>query len=581
MFFPTLQPGQARTFLLKQHHPFVDAFDLRAGMAVPLRAGDRVLGVIMAGRTSTTDPYIADDLAFLHQLADGAALALRNAGLHQDLRHREEHHRLLTDTLPALIMIARPDGNGVSFNLPYLEYTGLDTEQAREQGYAAVIHPTDRQEWVDMWQQALAAGEAAQGEVRLRRHDGVYRWHLTKGTPVRGRDGVIERWMTVCIDIDDRKAAERERQHLEQALRASEAHYRSLVESAPALILTTRLNGSMEYCSDSYLEYTGLTFEDALDYDNHSPMHLDDLPRAKDNWARALKTGTPLQHEVRLRRYDGVYRWFLVNFAPVRSDAETIIRWIGVILDIEDRKLIEQEREHLTHELERANAAKDEFLGLVSHELRTPITTIFGNAQVLRRRGARIDEEGRAQALADIEWEADRLQRIIENMLILARVDSRQPAEAEPISIVRTVRAFVAEHKARNPAREVTVEVEGDVPFATGQHTYVELVMRNLVSNAEKYARESSPIGVRISRYEDEVRVTVADECGGIAEDDIEHLFTPFFRSPRTAHRAAGAGIGLAVCQRLVAAMDGRIWAESDGHTGCEITFSLPVEPGS
>jgi PAS domain S-box-containing protein len=578
VFLPNLTTDQARTILKAEYHPFLDRFGMRGTIVVPMRHRDRTLGVITAIRTTTAEPYTADDLRFLRQLADGAALAVHNARLHEELRQSEEHHRLLAEAVPALIVVAHADGSIELSNQRHLEYTGKTHEELRDFFSNRVIHPDDEPQAMAIWGSAIAAGEPVQHEMRLRRHDGVYRWHLVQAMPMRRRGGEIERWTTVSIDIEDRKAAERERQRFETALLTSESHYRSLVEAAPAIIVTNRPDGTMEYCSHSYLEYTGFSLQEALDYESHSAMHPTDQPRAMKDWAHSLATNERLLHEVRLRRHDGVYRWFLVNSAPVRDAGGNVTRWIGVSVDIEDRKTMEQERERWMRELERANAAKDEFLGLVSHELRTPITTIYGNAQVLRRSGERIDATERTEALFDIESEADRLQRIIENMLILARVDSGQPAEAEPVPIVRTIEAVAGDHTARFPSREIIIEADEVLPLAAGQSTYVELIVRNLLSNAEKYGAAGSPIMVRAQNAHDAVHVSVADECGGIAPLDIEQLFMPFFRSQRTAGSAPGAGIGLAVCQRLVEAMDGRIWATSDGERGCEITFSLPLD---
>lgn len=210
-------------------------------------------------------------------------------------------------------------------------------------------------------------------------------------------------------------------------------------------------------------------------------------------------------------------------------------------------------------ELRKAVAVKDEFLGLLSHELKTPITTIRGNAEVLRRSNGRITPDDREVALRDIEHDADRLHRMIDNLLVLARMEASQKIEREPELVRHIVEAVLAEHRKRFPRRQVELTVSAPVTPVLLHRPYFEQVLRNLLSNAEKYGSPDEPIEVRIERRHQRIIVTVLDRGPGIAPDEAKQIFTPFYRSPRTAHRTAGVGIGLVVCQRLVEAQGGTI----------------------
>ncbi len=219
--------------------------------------------------------------------------------------------------------------------------------------------------------------------------------------------------------------------------------------------------------------------------------------------------------------------------------AAGIAGWAAVAVD--NARLF-QASERNAEELKKANAAKDEFLGLVSHELKTPITTIFGNAEVLRRRFDRLDEESRMSALHDISNEAERLHRIIDNLLVLARLERGQAINAEPLLIRRLIDPIVAEHQRRFPHRTIHVEAPRDVLPISGEPVYVEQVVRNLLSNAEKYSPPNKPIEVRIRRVRNSIEVSVLDRGRGFALEESELLFTPFYRSPRTADHAGGVG---------------------------------------
>jgi PAS domain S-box-containing protein len=237
------------------------------------------------------------------------------------------------------------------------------------------------------------------------------------------------------------------------------------------------------------------------------------------------------------------------------------------------------ELERVTVDLRSANAAKDEFLGLVSHELKTPLTVIHGNAEVLNRGWDRLPADAREQSLHDLLEEGERLGRIIENLLLLARAEQGRVDDREPLLVVRVVEQVVARHLRRFPDRTITISqdtVPRPVLFPPG---YLDLVIDNLLTNAEKYSPADAAIDVEIERTVDEVRVRVLDGGSGIDPEDADRLFEPFFRSKSTAGRASGMGIGLAVCKRLVESEGGRVWARPRASVGSEFGFAVPIMP--
>jgi K+-sensing histidine kinase KdpD len=247
-------------------------------------------------------------------------------------------------------------------------------------------------------------------------------------------------------------------------------------------------------------------------------------------------------------------------------------------LAIENARLYSQLQE-LFEEVQAASAVKDEFLGLVSHELRTPITSIYGNARVLIQYGDTLDVDDRREAIGDIERESDRLRRIIENLLLLARFDRTHVLETEPVRLERLVNDVADRFRRNHPARPVLVSLEDGVPLADAQPTYLELVLNNLITNADKYSPPQEPIEIDIRRSDDGIEVRVLD-CGvGVLPAELTELFSPFYRSNRTRELASGMGIGLAVCKRIIEAQGSRIWAVPRPEGGSEFGFSLRMQP--
>ncbi len=225
----------------------------------------------------------------------------------------------------------------------------------------------------------------------------------------------------------------------------------------------------------------------------------------------------------------------------------------------------------------QGQALREAFLGLLSHELRTPVTTIYGGSSVLTRAGARIAPETQTDILEDIAGEADRLYRLVEDLMVLARFDEGIDLGAEPILLQHLVPEVAEQEGARWPALRISCEIEPDMPMVRGDETSITQVLRNLLSNAAKYSDAGSTIRVVVESVPEGAAIRVLDEGPGVDPAEVGHLFDPFYRSPSTAKLAGGAGIGLYVSRRLVDAMGGRIQAAPRPGRGSEFSVVLPL----
>jgi signal transduction histidine kinase len=226
----------------------------------------------------------------------------------------------------------------------------------------------------------------------------------------------------------------------------------------------------------------------------------------------------------------------------------------------------------------RASELRDAFIGVISHELRTPITTIYGLSKMLRQRLDSLSPDVRNQAIEDVEAEADRLYRLVEDLLVLSRAErGRVEISSDPIVIAHVLRRAVDAEAARWPSREFALNVDGPLALVLGEETYIEQILRNLLTNAAKYSQGGTAVGVRATTEDGEVVVRVLDEGIGIPDAEPDELFELFYRAPNASRQAAGAGIGLFVCRQLIEAMGGRIWARNRDGGGAEVGFALPV----
>ena len=160
-----------------------------------------------------------------------------------------------------------------------------------------------------------------------------------------------------------------ERKRLEEALRKSEQEFRSLAEAVPQIVWATRPDGWNIYFNQQWMDYTGLTLDESYGHGWNTPFHPDDKQRAWDAWQRATQHNEPYLLECRLRRADGVYRWWLIHGAPMRSANGEIQKWFGTCTDIEELKQAEEALQQAKTAAEAATEAKSQFLANMSHEL--------------------------------------------------------------------------------------------------------------------------------------------------------------------------------------------------------------------
>jgi PAS domain S-box-containing protein len=231
----------------------------------------------------------------------------------------------------------------------------------------------------DTWTRALHAGEQVDLEYRVRRaDDGLYRWFLARGVPVCDPEGHIVKWFGTLTDIDEQKRLEEERTlllareqkaraELElalrardetlQALAAKEEQYRVLAEVMPQCIWTAGPDGQTDYINQRWCEFSGLNPQQSLGSGWAVVLHPEDAAGCFAAWSHAVQTGEIFEAEYRLRRSDGVYRWFLGRGLPIHDQQGRVIKWLGTATDIDDRKRAEREvqRQHglarLLHEV--------------------------------------------------------------------------------------------------------------------------------------------------------------------------------------------------------------------------------------
>jgi PAS domain S-box-containing protein len=366
-----------------------------------------------------------------------------------------------------------------------------------------------------------------------------------------------------------------------RAAAAREQPYRDFLEAIGVAVYTTDAAGRITFFNEAAAAFWGRRPELGeewcgslrLFWSDGRAMRHDECPMAI-----ALRENRPVRgYEAIAERPDGGRVSFVPYPTPLRDENGSLIGAVNVLVDVTERKRAEEALRASAEALQVSNAVKDEFLGLVSHELRTPVTTIFGNARLLRERGDQLGDAQRHSMIVDIAEDSDRLLAIVENLLLLTKLASGSPVESEPQVLAHVVRQSVASFQRRHPGRAIKLTVEPRHLIVETDRTYLELLLENLLSNAMKYSPASSETEVVVRREDNEAWVLVLDRGIGLGAIDPERLFTAFFRTEEAKRYTSGIGVGLAVCRRMLDAQGGRIWARQRDGGGSEFGFALPL----
>jgi signal transduction histidine kinase len=347
------------------------------------------------------------------------------------------------------------------------------------------------------------------------------------------------------------------------AERARSAELNAIIGAIGEGIVVIGADGTVSLANRTAEELLGSADTGSLD----EPLGRLALPNGMD--LAALAAHGPIH--ARLHGSEG--QWlevaaYPVNASPADAPDPASGSTILVLRDVTDVR--ERER------------ARDAFIGVLSHELRTPVTTIYAGAELLARGETKLDEAARVGIFEDIHAEAERLHRLVEDVVALTRFgEGALEIGNEPVLLQRVLPAVVRSEQGRWPTGRFELVLPYDLPPVGGEATYVEQAVRNLLANAMKYSGSDAVVRilVEVAPSDDEVQVRVLDAGPGFPEAETEKLFELYYRSPSVSRKVSGSGIGLFVCARLIDAMGGYVWAVNHEGAGAEFGFALRVVP--
>ena len=588
------------------HYEMLTQLGIRSAMWVPLIVRDRVVGVLSAGYRDAGRRYSPEDLSLLRELARRAALAVDNALLYRAVKRAETRQA-------AVASLGQDALAGASY--AQLAKSAAELLAAiMSVSFVEVLHLRPDKKLLLLagvgWKEGLVgratvkAGFGSQGGYTLATVGPVVLDDLAAETrfrppPLLVDHGVVS-GLTVVIGsaaapygvlgthtdhhrvfaeddvnflqaVANVLAAALDRQENEDRLnsmalseQSRAAQLRAVIQSIGDAMVVCDVLGIVLLANPAAEQLLGDRLAEGL------PGVLGAFEWPVGLQPSDLRAGAGI--ELRLvdsdasKENEPSEQWMELSTFPVLSGGAEVNASGGTILVMRDVTVARNARN-----------VRDAFLGILSHELRTPVTTIYGGSEMLARRASSIPEEERRDVFEDIRAEADRLYRLVENLLVLSQVERQGlQIEPEPVLLQRLIARVIEGESARWLGAHFVTELPAGLPPVAAEETYLEQVLRNLLGNAAKYGG-TGPIVVTATDLGSSVRVTVADEGPGFPDTEKGRLFELFYRSPSLARTASGAGIGLFVCRQLVAAMNGRMWAGNRLGGGSEFGFELPI----
>lgn len=580
--------------------------------AAPRRLPDGTFAGFVGSCIDFTDRKIAEQ--------ERAELLAREQEARAAAEASERHYRFLAESMPQMVFTTSSTGQGEYVNHRWLQFSGFSSTDEVTSSWDRIIHPDDYRECMRKWSECLQKGTSYDIEYRLRRFDGVYRWHLCRAEPLRDPCGKILKWFGTCTDIEDQR---RTTDSLHFLAEASELLSSSLdYETTLASVARLAVPAIADWCAVDILDECGALRRLAIVHSDPAKLRVaEELqtlypPGPDDATFRVIRSGTSemfseitdamVDHGARNSRHAQLLKSLglksgLVVALPGREGplgtismvsaesghhygaqelalAEDLARRAGAAVD---NARLYRELSEAKDVAEAANAAKDQFLAVLSHELRTPLTPVLATVQAMES-DPDLPTEYR-QSMEMIRRNVELEARLIDDLLDLTRVaKGKLQLHPQPIDAHVSLRSAleICYDELRGKRQELALQLTAQEHFVRADSARLQQIFWNLIKNAIKFTPEGGGISIRTSNEPaEQLCIEVRDTGIGIEPQMLPEIFNAFEQGERSiTRRFGGLGLGLAISKALVDMQGGSLRADSAGRgKGSIFVIQLPV----
>jgi PAS domain S-box-containing protein len=477
------------------------------------------------------------------------------------LRRKTVEFETIFNAIPDAVIVANKDRIIVNCNPAVRPILGYSPHELV--GKPTSIFYSDTQDYEQQGRDKYNPTTTLEGtssyRARYLTKSGVKVFSETNASILRDENGEVVGYLAIIRDITER-------------IKAEEVFHR-LADALPQKIWTSNKDGQIDYYNERFVEYCGLSYPELKEKGWEMFLHPDDVERTRSTWEKAQKTSEVYENELRLRRFDGEYRWHLARAVPVLSDEGKIIKWYGTNTDIHDQR---QSYDQLLEERE----LRERFVSALSHDLRTPLTSAKLSGQVIRRTFK--ENEKLIKSVDRILSGIDRVDSMIQDLLDANRISAGQqiPIRPSDCNALEVTQSAVEELKLIHGDRFViSQEIENEDYAGHWDCNGLRRMIENLCNNAVKYGSADQPITITLQKFNEKLHILVHNEGNPIPPDDQKSLFLPYRRAKSAESSGKrGWGIGLTLVKGLVDAHHGFISVKSHSFEGTTFDICLPID---
>jgi PAS domain S-box-containing protein len=392
----------------------------------------------------------------------------------------------------------------------------------------------------------------------------------------------------VAISGDDELArlgdafndAARRLRDLYATIQTREDFLRLVINTIPGMVWSGLPDGSFDFINEPWLTYLGCSWEELTARGGlRSVVHPDDVAASDARWLATRSSGKHIDHELRMRRADGQYRWFLTRAMPLHDERGNIVRWYGTATDVEDFKRAEEARQQVQSDLAHVSrvTTMGELTASLAHEVNQPIAASLMNAgSCLRWLAANPPnlEEARAAASRIVE-DGKRATEIVGRIRLLFMKGAPRHEWVDVNDLIREMSVLLRSETTRY-AISVRTELAADLPKVMGDRVQLQQVLMNLMMNsidAMKHVTGIRDLAITSKRGDNaHLLVSVSDTGVGLPQQ-ADHIFKAFFTT-----KDHGIGMGLSISRSIVESHGGRLWAADYTSPGASFSLTLPTK---
>jgi PAS domain S-box-containing protein len=520
-------------------------------------------GYVEVGYTRV--PPMTDSGAFskqehlvLEAIAERLGAITEQRQAEEALRASEQKFSIAFNSSPVMVIISElEEGKYIEVNDSFCHVTGYSREELIDHSideFNLWVQPEDKENLTRM---LIEKGKFRNREYYFRMKSGEIRLWLCSAEIINmgGEPCMI----AVASDITEQK------------------RYQDLLNtvyySSPLGIYIMQ-DGALKYTNPQLQKITGYSQEELFGVNLLDLVAIEDKDAVRSSTIFTLQEENPYPCEYRILNKTGQIKWVLQTFSPINYQGRKAV--LGNLMDISERKYLERK----VVEYEELSKMKSNLLSMVSHELRTPLATIKGYSTMIIDYFKQLSSGETKEYLKSIDSSTDRLSKLVDNLLDTSRMESGLlKIQLAPTSINKIIESVVFEARLRADKHRIRMISSNNLPRVNVDARRISQVVENLIDNAIKYSPKGTEVVISASKIGDEILISVDDQGQGIPTEELKNIFNPMYRIEQKAYSGIdGMGLGLYICQRLVEAHGGRIWAESTPGQGSIIQLTIPIE---